>query len=252
MTVEDMAADGTRALVTGAGSGIGLAVGRRLVREGMTVIGVDRDETGLERAAAEGLQPLRADLSVRADRDRVVEAGHGCRHLVNAAGIIVLKPILEVGPEDLDAVFQVNVQAVWDLTARIGAQMPPGGSVVNVSSVSAKITSTLETAAYAMTKAAVLSVTRSFAYAFAARDVRVNAVCPGIIDTPMQDAVLGRISAIRGISADELAARRLTMVPMARGAHPDECAATIWFLLSPESSYMTGQAVNVDGGLAMH
>lgn len=252
MTVDDVQGGPAQALVTGAGSGIGLAVGRRLVREGLTVIGVDRDDAGLERAAHEGMRPLRADLASPADRDRVVEAGRGCRHLVNAAGIIVLKPILEVTAADLDGVFQVNVQAVWDLTARIGAAMPAGGSVVNVSSVSAKLTSTLETAAYAMTKAAVLSVTRSFAYAFAANDVRVNAVCPGIIDTPMQDAVLDRISAIRGITSEELGELRMRMVPMARGAQPDECAATIWFLLSPESSYMTGQAVNVDGGLVMH
>jgi NAD(P)-dependent dehydrogenase (short-subunit alcohol dehydrogenase family) len=241
-----------RANVTGAGSGIGLAAGRRLVREGLSVIAVDRDDAGLQRAEAEGMTPLRADLASPEDRTRVVEAAEGARHLVNAAGIIVLKPILEVTATDLDSVFQVNVQAVWDLTARIGSVMPAGGSIVNVSSVSAKLTSTLETAAYAMTKAAVLSVTRSFAYAFATRDVRVNAVCPGIIETPMQDAVLDRISAIRGISAEELATLRLRMVPMARGAQPDECAAAIWFLLSPESSYMTGQAVNVDGGLVMH
>lgn len=241
-----------RAIVTGAGSGIGLAAGRRLVREGLSVIAVDRDDAGLQRAEAEGMTPLRADLASPEDRTRVVEAAEGARHLVNAAGIIVLKPILEVTATDLDSVFQVNVQAVWDLTARIGSVMPAGGSIVNVSSVSAKLTSTLETAAYAMTKAAVLSVTRSFAYAFATRDVRVNAVCPGIIETPMQDAVLDRISAIRGISAEELATLRLRMVPMARGAQPDECAAAIWFLLSPESSYMTGQAVNVDGGLVMH
>lgn len=241
-----------KAVVTGAGSGIGLATGRRLVREGFSVTAIDRDEIGLERAAAEGMLPLKADLASAEDRDTVVEAAQGSRCLVNAAGIIVLKPILEVTAADLDRVFQVNVQAVWDLTARIGSAMPAGGSVVNVSSVSAKITSTLETAAYAMTKAAVLSVTRSFAYAFAKKDVRVNAVCPGIIDTPMQDAVLDRISAIRGISAEELGELRMRMVPMARGAEPDECAATIWFLLSPDSSYMTGQAVNVDGGLAMH
>ena len=241
-----------KAVVTGAGSGIGLATGRRLVREGFSVTAIDRDEIGLERAAAEGMTPLKADLSSADDRDKVVEAAQGSRCLVNAAGIIVLKPILEVTIEDLEAVYRVNVQAVWDLTARIGAEMSSGGSIVNVSSVSAKLTSTLETAAYAMTKAAVLSVTRSFAYAFAARGVRVNAVCPGIIDTPMQDAVLERISAIRGISVAELSALRLTTVPLAREAHPDEAAATIWFLLSAESSYMTGQALNVDGGLAMH
>jgi NAD(P)-dependent dehydrogenase (short-subunit alcohol dehydrogenase family) len=241
-----------KAVVTGAGSGIGLATGRRLVREGFSVTAIDRDEIGLERAAAEGMTPLKADLSSADDRDKVVEAAQGSRCLVNAAGIIVLKPILEVTIEDLEAVYRVNVHAVWDLTARIGSAMTAGGSIVNLSCSSAKLASTTEAAAYASTKAAVLSLTRSFAYAFAAQDVRVNAVCPGIIDTPMQDAVLAKVAAARGIPVAELVDARNATVPLKRAASADECAATIWFLLSPESSYMTGQAINVTGGLVMH
>ena len=240
------------AVVTGAGSGIGLATGRRLIREGFSVIAVDRDDDGLERASTEGMTALKADLSSADDRDRVVRAGKGSRYLVNAAGIIVLKPILEVTIEDLETVYRVNVQAVWDLTARIGSSMTAGGSIVNLSSSSAKLASTTEAAAYASTKAAVLSLTRSFAYAFAANDVRVNAVCPGIIDTPMQDAVLAKIAATRGVPVDELVDARNATVPLKRAASADECASTIWFLLSPESSYMTGQSINVTGGLVMY
>ena len=241
-----------KAVVTGAGSGIGLATGRRLVREGFSVTAIDRDEVGLDRAAAEGMTPLKADLASVGDRDKAVQAAQGSRCLVNAAGIIVLKPILDVTIEDLEAVYRVNVHAVWDLTARIGSAMTAGGSIVNLSSSSAKLASTTEAAAYASTKAAVLSLTRSFAYAFAANDDRVNAVCPGIIDTPMQDAVLAKVAAARGISVGELVDARNATVPLKRAASADECAATIWFLLSPESSYMTGQAVNVTGGLVMH
>lgn len=247
-----MNTDPNTAVVTGAGSGIGLATGRRLIREGFTVIAVDRDDSGLDRAAAQGMTPLKADLALPEDRDRVVAAAHGGRYLVNAAGIIVLKPILEVTIEDLDLVYRVNVQAVWDLTARIGSAMAAGSSIVNLSSSSAKLASTTEAAAYASTKAAVLSLTRSFAYAYAANDVRVNAVCPGIIDTPMQDAVLAKVAAARGIQVEELVEARNSTVPLKRAASADECASAIWFLLSPESSYMTGQAVNVTGGLVMH
>lgn len=243
---------GDLAVVTGAASGIGLATARRLVREGHRVLAVDRDADGLERAAGEGMSTLQADLAVPADRDTVVAAADGARFLVNAAGIIVLKPILEVTLEDLERVYRVNVQAVWDLTARLGARMPANGAIVNLSSSSAKIASTTEAAAYASTKASVLSITRSFAYAFAASGVRVNAVCPGIIDTPMQDAVLAKVATARGISVDELVTARNATVPLGRGASADECAAVIWFLLSDEASYMTGQAVNVTGGLAMH
>jgi len=240
------------AVVTGAASGIGLATARRLLREGHRVLAVDRDVDGLDRAAAEGVATLQADLADPADRDRVVEAAAGARFLVNAAGIIVLKPILEVTLDDLERVYRVNVQAVWDLTARIGAHMPGNGAIVNLSSSSAKIASTTEAAAYASTKASVLSITRSFAYAFAASGVRVNAVCPGIIDTPMQDAVLAKVAVARGVTVDELVTARNATVPLGRSASADECAAVIWFLLSDEASYMTGQAVNVTGGLAMH
>jgi NAD(P)-dependent dehydrogenase (short-subunit alcohol dehydrogenase family) len=241
-----------QAVVTGAGSGIGLATGKRLLREGYTVLGVDRNDVGLERAGAAGMQPLKADLASVDDRDRVVAASTGSQFLVNAAGIIVLKPILDVTMEDLENVYRVNVQAVWDLTARIGGAMSANGAVVNLSSSSAKLATTTEAAAYASTKAAVLSLTRSFAYAFASRDVRVNAVCPGIIDTPMQDAVLAKVAAARGMPLEELLQGRNATVPLGRGASADECASVIWFLLSQESSYMTGQAVNVTGGLVMH
>lgn len=240
------------AVVTGAGSGIGLAVGRRLIREGLTVLGVDRDEAGLGRAAAEGMRPMLADLAESTGRDEVVRLAAGCRYLVNAAGIILLKPITEVTVDDLERVYRVNVQAVWDLTSRIGANMRSGSAIVNLSSSSAKLATTTEAASYASSKAAVLSLTRSFAYAFAASGVRVNAICPGIIDTPMQDAVLASVALARGLDVDDLTAARNAAVPLGRAASADECSGVIWFLLSDESAYMTGQAINFTGGLVMH
>lgn len=241
-----------QAVVTGAGSGIGLAVGRRLVREGFTVLGVDRDEDGLARAADEGMDVLRADLAEAADRDVVVERAAKSRYLVNAAGVILLKPIAEVTVEDLERIYRVNVHAVWDLTSRIGGGMAPGSAIVNLSSSSAKLATTTEAAGYASSKAAVLSLTRSFAYAFAAANVRVNAICPGIIDTPMQDAVLAKVALARGVDLEQLSRERNAVVPLGRAASADECAGAIWFLLSDEAAYTTGQAINFTGGLVMH
>jgi NAD(P)-dependent dehydrogenase (short-subunit alcohol dehydrogenase family) len=241
-----------QAVVTGAGSGIGLAVGRRLLREGFTVLGVDRDEDGLARAADEGMDVLRADLAEAADRDAVVERAAKSRYLVNAAGVILLKPIAEVTVEDLERIYRVNVHAVWDLTSRIGGRMAPGSAIVNLSSSSAKLATTTEAAGYASSKAAVLSLTRSFAYAFAAANVRVNAICPGIIDTPMQDAVLAKVALARGVDLEQLSRERNAVVPLGRAASADECAGAIWFLLSDEAAYMTGQAINFTGGLVMH
>ena len=120
----------------------------------------------------------------------------------------------------------MNVDAVWDLTSRIGRTMPAGGAIVNLSSSSAKLSSTTEAAVYASSKAAVLSITRSFAYALAAGGVRVNAICPGIIDTPMQDKVLAEVAQARGMTFEELATERNKLVPLGRAASAEECAGS--------------------------
>jgi NAD(P)-dependent dehydrogenase (short-subunit alcohol dehydrogenase family) len=240
---------GRRAVVTGAASGIGRAVALRLLREGVHVVGVDRNEAGLGRVVDAGAEPFVGDLTSDADRDRLVALGQGAHHLVNAAGIIKLKPILDFTVSDIREIYAVNVEATWDLTSRIGRSMPSGGSIVNLSSSSAKLATTTEAAVYASSKTAVLSLTRSFAYAFAPSNVRVNAICPGIVDTPMQERVLADVAAERGITVEALSAARNKTVPLGRSSSAEECAGAIWFLLSDESAYMTGQAINFTGGL---
>jgi NAD(P)-dependent dehydrogenase (short-subunit alcohol dehydrogenase family) len=239
------------AVVTGAASGIGRACADRLRREGVAVLAVDRNGPGLEDFRARGVATLVADLKSESERDRVVGAADGARFLVNAAGVIRLRPILESGVADMREIYPVNVEAVWDLTSRLGRAMPPGGAVVNISSFSAKVASTIEAAVYASSKAAVLSITRSFACAFAPQGVRVNAVVPGIIDTPMQDEVIEKVAAFRQTTPAELSQARNATVPLGRTGSPEECAAVIWFLLSAEASYLTGQAINITGGQIM-
>lgn len=240
------------ALVTGAASGIGNATALRLQREGYDVLAVDRDPAGLGHLEESGMRVLAADLSDDETRAAVIEAGRGVDALVNSAGIIRLKPILELTVSDLRDIYAVNVEALWDLTSGIGRTMPSGSAIVNLSSSSAKLASTTEAAAYASSKAAVLSITRSFAYAFGASNVRVNALCPGIIDTPMQDQVLAKAAAARGLTVEQLSQERTRSVPLGRAASADECAGAIYFLVSDESSYMTGQAINFTGGLVMY
>jgi len=244
-----MGASGRRAVVTGAASGIGQAVARRLIDEGATVIAADLNEAGLAPLLEVGATSFVGDLASDADRDRLVALGGGVDFLVNAAGIIRLKPILEFTVQDLRDIYAVNVEATWDLVSRIGRTMPSGGAIVNLSSSSAKLATTTEAAVYASSKTAVLSITRSFAYAFASNGVRVNAICPGIIDTPMQDRVLAAVAAERGLTVEELSEARNRTVPLGRAASADECAGVIWFLLSDEAGYMTGQAINYSGGL---
>lgn len=244
-----MGASGRRAVVTGAASGIGQAVARRLMDEGATVIAADLDEAGLAPLLEAGATPFVGDLASDSARDRLVALGGGVDFLVNAAGIIRLKPILEFTVQDLRDIYAVNVEATWDLVSRIGRTMPSGSAIVNLSSSSAKLATTTEAAVYASSKTAVLSITRSFAYAFASNGVRVNAICPGIIDTPMQDRVLAEVAAKRGMTVAELSEARNRSVPLGRAASADECAGAIWFLLSDEAGYMTGQAINYTGGL---
>lgn len=242
---------GARAVVTGAARGIGQAVARRLLREGASVLAVDLDAGGLQEVKADGAETLVANVAEPEGRDAILAAAGEPRYLVNAAGVLFVRPIWEVGLEEWRRLYAVNVEGTFFLCQALGQRMPAGGAIVNLSSSSAKLATTIDVTPYSSSKAAVLGITRSFAYALASRNVRVNAVCPGIIDTPMQDRVLEQVAPLRGMTVDELSAARLRAVPLGRAGTADECAALIWFLLSDEAGYMTGQAINQTGGLVM-
>jgi NAD(P)-dependent dehydrogenase (short-subunit alcohol dehydrogenase family) len=237
-----------RGIVTGAASGIGRAVARRMLREGVDVLAVD--------VAADKLLPLEgphcttlvADLSDPAARERLADMADGADYLVNSHGIIMIRPIFEITLEDWRRVQTINAESIFFLCQKIGPRLKPGGAIVNLSSSSAKLATTIEVAAYAASKTTILSITRSFANALADRPVRVNAILPGIVDTPMQETVLDTVSVMRGTTKQALGDARNKNVPLGRPSSPDECANLIWFLLSDESSYMTGQAINFTGG----
>jgi NAD(P)-dependent dehydrogenase (short-subunit alcohol dehydrogenase family) len=144
---------------------------------------------------------------------------------------------------------EVNAKAIFFLCQLMVPRLRAGGAVVNVASGAGKTGSTHEAAIYGASKAAVLSLTRSFAHAYAGRGKRVNAVCPGVIDTPMNEVVLESIAPLRGLEPDELARSRIAAVPLGRMAEAREVAEVILFLLSDAASYMTGQTVNVTGGM---
>ena len=236
-----------RAVVTGAATGIGRATAEAARDAGAEVIAVDRSAEGL--ASLSGMQTLTVDLADEGQRAELMAQVRGARYLVNAAGVMRMKSILDFTPQDIRDIYAVNFEAVWDLTSGIGRHMPAGGSIVNLSSVSARLPTTLETAVYASSKAAVVSLTRSFAYAFAPQDVRVNTVLPGIINTDMQDHVLAELARLRGITVEQISTTRLAMVPLHREAQPSECATLICFLLSDLAGYITGQAIVQDGGI---
>lgn len=244
---------GRRAIVTGAGSGIGQATALHLLGQGARVTGVDINAAGLEPIRAAGGEALVVDLADPDQRAAVIEsARHDPPHfLVNAAAILQVIPIGDVDPTVFRRHFTVNVEAVWFLCRDIGAVMVEGGAIVNFSSPSARWAYTLETAVYGATKTAIQGVTRSFAIHLAPRHIRVNAISPGITDTPMQEKVLREVSALRGLRYEDLSANRTNLVPLRRSAPPEEMAGVVVFLLSDAAAYITGQTIYVDGGYIM-
>jgi NAD(P)-dependent dehydrogenase (short-subunit alcohol dehydrogenase family) len=237
-----------RGVVTGAGGGIGKALVRRLLRDGVDVLAVDIDHGSLADLEGVRCEALVGDLTEPAVRARIADWAEGANYLVNAAGVIMIKPIFDLTVEDWRRVQTINAEATFFLCQKIGPRLRPGGAIVNLSSSSAKLATTVEVAAYAASKTTILSITRSFAYALASRPIRVNAILPGIVDTSMQEEVLEKVAPMRGLTADDWRSTRNKLVPLGRSSSPEECAALIGFLLSEESAYMTGQAINFTGG----
>ena len=245
--------DRRRAVVTGAGRGMGRATALRLIDEGARVVAVDIDATALKEVAARGAEAVAADLADPAERRRVLDAALASRvdYLVNAAAILGPRPFWEVDEEHFRRVFAVNLESAWFLSLGLGQRLVEGGAIVNFSSPSARLAGTVEAAVYAATKTAIQSMTRSFAHALAPRSVRVNAISPGIIDTPMQQEALDAVASTRGIDRAELDAQRRRLVPLGRWGTPEEIAGIVAWLLSDAAAYITGQCIYVDGGYVM-
>jgi NAD(P)-dependent dehydrogenase (short-subunit alcohol dehydrogenase family) len=239
-------------IVTGAASGIGLATSRLLLERGVAVIATDIAEQGLMQLEADGASVVVGDVTSATDRASILEVADKADGLVNAAGIIRPVALEDVSEGDWDATLAVNLKATFFFARDAGLSMPRGGAIVNVASAAARYGVNVEVLAYAASKAGVLAVTRGLAHAFGVRGIRVNAVLPGFIETPMQDTVLSTLAEIRGRDASDLAAARLNLVPLEqRIGTADECAEVVAFLLSGRSAYITGQALSVDGGLVM-
>jgi NAD(P)-dependent dehydrogenase (short-subunit alcohol dehydrogenase family) len=225
-------------------------VAERLLADGVSVVAVDRDESGL--GALRGAEPVVYDLGSEDERARLVAELHDVDYLVNAAGVIRLTPIEDVTPDDWDAVIDVNAKAVFFLTQALASHLSSGSAVVNIASTAGKTASTVEAAVYNVSKAAVIAMTKTFAYAYAGRGVRVNCVCPGLTATPMLDAVFQGVADARSTTREAVESEYYRTIPMRRIAQPDEVAGVVAFLLSDDAAYMTGQAVNVSGGLVTY
>jgi NAD(P)-dependent dehydrogenase (short-subunit alcohol dehydrogenase family) len=235
------------AIITGGGSGIGRGIAVAFAREGAKVVIAGRHQEKLAVVAAEigsACLAQRADVSNAADIHKLVataaEKFGGIHILVNNAALLLPGTAESLTEDDWDQTFGVNVRGLWLLSRAVLPHMRAagGGSIVNIGSV-LSLVAARNRVAYSASKGAVLAMTRAMAVDHAAEKIRVNCICPGIVDTEM----------VAQFALDENARRqRIAMHPMGRFGQPEDIAQAAIFLASDESSWITGAAFPIDGG----
>ena len=252
---------GQVAIVTGAGQGIGRAIALRLSQDGMNLVLADLQGDAVAHVAEEirsgggEAVALALNILLADDRQRMIETALSTFHrldaLVNNAGVQRIALPLDVSEEHWDIVMNVNAKATYFCCQLALKHMidQRSGRIVNIASVAGKMASTTYHPIYNASKAAVLAITKTLAVYSAKDGVRVNAVCPGMIETPMQDMVDREVARITGQAPSEIRAERNARVPLGYMGDGADVAAIVSFLVGPDSRYMTGQALNADGGI---
>ena len=232
------------ALVTGAAGGMGQAIVRRLAQDGFSVVAVDLGEAALRdlaaRLAEEGLEvePRAADLTREAQIAELIDGLPPLSALVNSAGLFDERKFFEVGQDDFRRMYELNLIAAATLTQRAAARMTPGSKIVNIASRA--YLGARHHAHYVASKAALVGYTRASAMELAEKGILVNAIAPGLIDTPM----------LRALTPERLAAQ-LALQPTGRAGTPEDIAHAVSFLAGPRMSFITGQVLFVDGGKSL-
>jgi NAD(P)-dependent dehydrogenase (short-subunit alcohol dehydrogenase family) len=261
---------GKSAYVTGSAQGIGRATALRLAQEGCMLALVDIDEPGLaitaEAVEHAGSEAISIVADVSQDRDvsssvrQAVESLGDVDFLVNAAGVASQCDFLELSESEWDRNVDVNLKGTFLTCKLLGRHMADrgSGSIVNIASIAAKTGVGIQ-AHYCASKGGVVLLTQSAALALAPFHITVNAVCPGFVWTDMMKRTSEWLLkndprfVNRGLTAEEVYLERVEKeVPLAKRTDPEDVAGVIAFLLSDEAALITGQAINVDGGLEFH
>lgn len=243
---------GKVAIVTGAGAGIGLAIAQRLAAEGCSVLCADIDAGAADSAAAKvgnGAVAHAVDVS---DEDQVigmvdacVSAFGGLDKLVANAGVVHFAPLTETTVEDFDRVIRINLRGAWLCTKHAAPRMIErgGGAIVNMSSLGGLVAAG-GTAAYGMSKAGIIHLSRITAAEMRSANIRSNALLPAFVDTPMQQTAMTMFDEALGEGGANTMIGRL----QGRMAGPEEMAGVVAFLLSDDASMINGTAQLADGG----
>lgn len=246
--------NGKRALITGAGAGIGRAIAAAFAGEGAEVLATDRNSATLAGFESHhGIETASLDVS---DSSAVLAmaARHGrVDALVNCAGIVHHGTVLDASEAEWDRLFDVNVKSMHrTIAAFLPAMLTAGGgSIVNVASTVSSVRGVPNRYVYGATKAAVIGLTKAVAADFIRQNIRCNAICPGTVESPSLDGRIAAQAEQEGRSATEIREAFVARQPMGRIGTPDEIAWLAVYLASDESRYMTGQALVVDGGFTL-
>jgi len=255
--------EGRVTLVTGAGSGIGRAVASEFARSGARVVVTDVSLEAVEetarlvaRGGAEAVvrrMDVTSDADVRATVADLSASVGPVAILVNCAGVSSMAPFLQLTEEEWDRNMDVNAKGVFLVTREVMRSMVErrAGCVVSIASAAAK-EGTPFLAHYSASKWAVVGFTQSVAREVAPFGVRVNAVCPGCVRTPMQDREIVWEGRLRGMEPEDVRRSYIAHTPLGRLCEPQDVADAIHFLCSERARFMTGQAINVTGGIVMH